>query len=133
MRSTPDLLPLNAAPYLVSYSKTLQSGLLFWSVPFFNHQNMVSLPKTAMVTSLGSYCFRKLPMGLCNAGASFQLFVNEVYRGLPFVFLYIDDVLIFSKAREEHMRHLTLVFERLKYRVFQKSWAHFDVECVKNY
>ena len=32
-----------SALYLVSYSKTLRSGLLFWSVPSFNHQNMVSL------------------------------------------------------------------------------------------
>ena len=36
------------------------------------------ISKTAMVTPLGSYCFRKMRMGLCNAGASFQRFVNEV-------------------------------------------------------
>ena len=59
-----------------------------------------------MVTPLGSYCFREMPMGLCNAGASFQRFVNDVLSGLPFVFVSIDDVLIFSKTQEEHMRHL---------------------------
>ena len=64
------------------------------------------IPKTAMVTPLGNYCFRKMPMGLCNAGASFQRFVNKVLRGLSFVFVYIDDVLIFSKTREEHMSAL---------------------------
>ena len=52
------------------------------------------IPKTAMVTPLDSYCFRKMLMGLCNAGASFQRFVNEVLRGLPFVFVHIDDVLL---------------------------------------
>ena len=50
------------------------------------------IPKTAMVTRLGSYCFRKMPMGLRSAGASFQRFVNEALRGFPFVFVYIDDV-----------------------------------------
>ena len=67
-----------------------------------------------MMTSLGSYCFRKMPMGLSNAGASFHRFVNEVSRGLSVVFVYIDDVLIFSKTREELMRHLTLDFDRSK-------------------
>ena len=83
-----------------------------------------------MVTPLGSFCFRKMPMGLCNAGASFQRFVNEVLRGLPFVFVYMDDVFIFSKSREEHMRHPTLVFDRLKYfgLILNKDKCIFDVE-----
>ena len=82
----------------------------------FRLLNKQTVPdRYALPLLTGSYCFRKMPMGLRNAGASFQRFVNEVLRGLPFVFVYIDDVLIFSKTREKHMRHLTLVFDRLKY------------------
>ena len=90
------------------------------------------IPKTAMVTPLGSYCFCKMPMGLWNAGASFQSLVNEVLSGFPFVFVYIDDVLIFSKTREEHMRHLTLVFDRLKYYgvISNKDKCIFDVDEI---
>ena len=71
-------------------------------------------------------------MGLCNAGASFHRFVNEVLRRLPFVFVHIDYVLIFSKTREEHIRHLTLVFERLKYYVLilNKDKCIFDVDKI---
>ena len=101
----------------------------------FYHQIEIAqqdIPKTAIVTILGSYCFRKMPMGLCNAGASFQRFVNKVLRGLPFVFVYIDDVLIFSKTREEHMRHLTHVFDRLKYYglILNKDKCIFDVDEI---
>ena len=46
--------------------------------------------------------------------------------------MYIDDVLIFSKTREEHMRHLTLVFERLKYYglILDKDKCIFDVDKI---
>ena len=90
------------------------------------------IPKTAMVTPRGSYCFRKMPMGLWYTGASFQRFVNEVLRELSFVFVYIDDVLIFSKTREEHMKHLTLAFDRLKYYglILNKDKYIFDVDEI---
>ena len=90
------------------------------------------ISKTAMVRPLASYCFRKMPMGLCNAGASFQRFVNEVLRELSFSFMYIDDVLIFSKTREEHIRHLTLVIERLKYYglILNKDKCTFDLNEI---
>ena len=46
--------------------------------------------------------------------------------------MYINDVLIFSKTREEHMRHLTLVFERLKYYslILNKDKCIFDVDKI---
>ena len=46
--------------------------------------------------------------------------------------MYLDDVLIFSKSREEHMRHLTLVFDRLKYfgLILNKDKCIFDVEEI---
>ena len=73
-----------------------------------------------------------MPMELCNAGASFQRFVNEVLRGLPFVFVHIDDVLIFSRTQEKHMMHLTLVFERQKYYglILNKDKCIFDVDQI---
>ena len=73
-----------------------------------------SIPKTCLSTPLGSYGFSALAMGLRNAGSVMCRFMNEVMRGLDFVFVYIDDILIFSQDLAEHMMHLTLVFERLR-------------------
>ena len=54
-----------------------------------------------------------MPFGLKTAPQTFQRFMDSVFRGLDFVFGYIDDVLVASSSPEEHLRHLRLVFERL--------------------
>lgn len=51
--------------------------------------------------------------GLCNAELSFQLFLDAVLAGLPFVFVYIDDQLIAIPSQEEHLSHLCQVFKRV--------------------
>ena len=60
-----------------------------------------------------------MPFGLRNAAQTFQRLINEVLRGLPFTFAYIDDVLIASRGIKEHQDHLLHVFERL---------AHFGLK-----
>ena len=54
-----------------------------------------------------------MPFGLRNAAQTFQRFMDQVLRGLDFVHVYIDDVLIASNTLEEHMKHLHAVFNRL--------------------
>ena len=102
-----------ALPLLTNFVDFMSGSKHFSSLDLYKSYHQIEIaeqdiPKTAMVTPLGSFCFRKMPMGLCNAGASFQRFVNEVLGGLTFVFVYIDDVLIFSKSREEHRGTLPL-------------------------
>ena len=41
--------------------------------------------------------------GLRNAGQTFQRFIDEIIRGLPFVYEYIDDLLVASASEEEHV------------------------------
>lgn len=53
-----------------------------------------------------------MPFGLRNAAQSFQRFIDVILRRLPFVFVYVDDVLVASLSPEEHLRNLHLVFER---------------------
>ena len=53
-----------------------------------------------------------MPFGLRNAAQTFQRFM-EVTRGLPFVYVYLDDLLVASTSEEEHLIHLRLLFNRL--------------------
>lgn len=74
------------------------------------------VPKTAFNTHIGKYEWKVLPMGLSNAPAVFQAEMNKAFGPHlnRFVCVYLDDVLIFSKDREEHLRHLRMVLEILK-------------------
>ena len=55
-----------------------------------------------------------MPFGLRNAAQTFQRFMDEVTRGLDFVYVYIDDILIASTNALEHEVHLRLLFDRFR-------------------
>ncbi|KAI3369555.1 hypothetical protein L3Q82_007766 [Scortum barcoo] len=67
--------------------------------------------KTAFNTPTGHYEYLVMPFGLTNAPAVFQALVNDVLRDMlnKFVFVYLDDILIFSKNKEEHVHHVQAV------------------------
>ena len=74
------------------------------------------IPKTAFTTPMGLYEFKVLCFGLTNAPGTFQNIMNDVLRDVlgKFVLVYLDDIVIFSKTREEHYRHLNIVLYLLK-------------------
>lgn len=69
--------------------------------------------KTAVATPFGLFEFPFMPFGLRNAAQTFQRFMDEVVRGLKFCYVYIDDILIFSKTPEEHAANLKILLQRL--------------------
>ena len=71
------------------------------------------IEKTAITTPFGLYEFTRMGFGLRNAAQTFQRFMDMVLKGLDFVFVYIDDVLIASANEKEHREHLRQVFQRL--------------------
>ena len=73
-----------------------------------------SRPKLAFVSAYGKWEFKRCPFGLAQAPAYFQRLVNEVLSGLTFTFGYLDDILIFSPDMETHLKHLRILFERLR-------------------
>ena len=73
-----------------------------------------SRPKTAFVSSYGEWEFKRCPFGLAQAPAYFQRLVNEVLLGLTFAFGYLDNILVFSPNMISHLKHLRLLFERLR-------------------
>jgi hypothetical protein len=70
--------------------------------------------KTAICTPFGLFEYIFMPFGLKNAAQTFQRLMDKLFRHLPFVFVYLDNILIASKDLSEHMRHLRLVFEILQ-------------------
>ena len=72
--------------------------------------------KTSFITQSGSYKFNRLPMGLCNAGATFQRVMNTIMQGLNFItcLIYLDDIIVFSHTISEHIDRLRQMFSRLR-------------------
>ena len=71
--------------------------------------------KTAFNTPSGHYEYLVIPFGLTNAPAVFQGLVNDVLQDLLniCVFVYLDDILIFFKSKQEYVVHVRQVLQRL--------------------
>ncbi|GKA83682.1 putative reverse transcriptase domain-containing protein [Tanacetum coccineum] len=83
------------------------------------------IQKTAFRTRYRHFEFTVMPFGLTNAPAVFMDLMNRVCRPYldKFVIVFIDDILVYSKTREEHEVHLGLVLELLKK---EKLYAKFS-------
>nr|GEV44376.1 hypothetical protein [Tanacetum cinerariifolium] len=83
------------------------------------------IPKTAFRTRYGHYEFQVMSFGLTNALAVFMDLMNRMCKLYldRFVIVFIDDILIYSKNRKEHERHLKLILKLLKE---EKLYAKFS-------
>ena len=87
----------------------LKSG--FWQVKVAEE----SCQYTAfMVGSMGVYEFLRMPYGLCNAPATFQRLMQNCLGelNLTFALIYLDDVIVYSRMPEDHLKQLHAVFNR---------------------
>ena len=72
--------------------------------------------KTSFITNQGTYCYRVMPFGLKNAGATYQRLVNKMFQKQieASMEVYIDDMLVKSVKAELHITHLAEAFQVLK-------------------
>ncbi|KAG0420320.1 Retrovirus-related Pol polyprotein from transposon 17.6 [Dictyocoela roeselum] len=71
------------------------------------------IPKTGFKILRRTFVFNKMPFGLCNAPTTFQLTMEAILKGIPNIFIYLDDILIYSKNISDHLKHLNTVLKRL--------------------
>nr|GEW54001.1 retrotransposon protein, putative, Ty3-gypsy subclass [Tanacetum cinerariifolium] len=83
------------------------------------------IPKTTFKTRYGHFEFTVMPFGLTNTPTVFMDLMKRVCRPYidKFVIVFVDDILIYFRTREEHEMHLGLVLELLKK---EKLYAKFS-------
>ena len=104
-----DLLDTLAGSRLFS-TLDLVSG--YWQVEIHPRDKQ----KTAFCTSEGLYEFNVMPFGLCNGPATFQRLMNLLLAGVQWssCLVYLDDIIVLGRTFEDHLKHLSQVFQRLR-------------------
>lgn len=128
LRQCIDYSPLNnitlknryPLPLISSAFELLQTATIFTKLYLRNAYHLIRIRegeewKTGFNTPSGHYEYLVMPFGLCNAPSVFQNFVNEVLREFlnAFVFVYRDDISIFSPDPKSHVGHVRQVLQKL--------------------
>ena len=111
----PDQYPL---PNICDFTNNLRGCKFFSKLELVKGYNQVPMSeanicKTAIGTPFGLFEFIYMSFGLKNAAETFQRLMDRIFRELPFVFIYLDEVLISSWNRKLHIKHLRVVLELL--------------------
>ena len=74
------------------------------------------MEKTSFITEWGTYCYRVMPFGLKNVGATYQraattLFHDMMHRDVE---VYVDDIIVKSRDKADHLAALQRFFERIR-------------------
>ncbi|XP_059096674.1 uncharacterized protein LOC131891166 [Tigriopus californicus] len=111
----PDKYPI---PHILDFTQGLYGKNIFSKIDLMKGYNQIPVEKsdvfkTAVITPFGLFEYTRMPFGLRNAGNTFQRMMDAILGDLPYVFCYLDDLLISSTTSYEHQIHLREVFKRL--------------------
>ncbi|KAI5714485.1 hypothetical protein M8J77_000564 [Diaphorina citri] len=114
-QTTPDRYPI---PNIQDCATNLHGSRIFSTIDLEKAFLQIpvlpeDVPKTAVTTPFGLFEFISMPFGLCGAAQTLQRFLHSITCDLPFVFVYIDDFLVYSDTPETHLQHLDILFSRI--------------------
>ncbi|CCO30457.1 Retrotransposable element Tf2 155 kDa protein type 1 [Rhizoctonia solani AG-1 IB] len=117
----PSTTPAGAPVMLVKRADGRLCLVIFTKLDLRNGYNIICIKKgnkwkAAFRTQYGHFEPTVMQFGLSNAPAVFQHFMNKIFRDLLdiTVIVYLDDILIFSNSREEHVQHVTEVLSHFQ-------------------
>lgn len=106
-------------PSMESILQTVVGSEMFSLLDGFSGYNQIHVKeedqhKTMFTMKWGTFAYAKMPFGLSNAGEIFQWAMDIAFSELinKFILIYLDDLIVFSKSKDDHFDHLELVFQK---------------------
>lgn len=128
----------HSMPTLESILSEIKDSRIFSTIDLSNAFHHVVLAResrhvTNFFTGQKMFRFKRLPFGLCNAPDIFQSTLEQILVNIPGIMIYLDDILIFAKHKEDHDASLKLVLEKLESHgvILNKDKCQFSQRAVK--
>ena len=127
-----DSYPLPSIDRLVdgSFGQEMMSFLDAYSGYNQIQMNRSDIPKTAFTTDTTNYCYKVMPFGLKNVGATYQRLMDKVFKEQigKNMEVYVDDMIVKSCEVQRHVEDLEEVFARIrKYNIRSVSYTHLTL------
>ena len=105
-------------PHIQSFSAVTAGAAVFSVIDLVRGYHQIPMhedhiQKTAIITPFGLFEFVRMPFGLKNSAQAFQRLMDSVLRGLTFLFVYLDDILVASPNMSAHLSHVRQLLRRL--------------------